>query len=77
LDRLAELAGGRDDIRTEVAGELAGGWLAAPGRHLGHELVAADLLILAGVTDGDRLEEAVRLGVERGQGALRGYHPGD
>ena len=75
LDRLAELAGGRDDVRTETAGVLAGDWWAAPGRHIGHELIAAGLLILAGVTDRDQLEEAVRTGYERGKGSLQSYDP--
>jgi hypothetical protein len=75
LDRLADLTGGRDDLRTQEAGILAGLWFASPSRHLGHELVAAGLLVLAGVTDRDRLEKAVRLGYERGRGALQGYDP--
>lgn len=77
LDRLAAAAEGRDDIRTQEAGILAGVWFAAPGRHLGHELIAAGLLILAGVTDRDQLEIAVRLGYERGRGSLQGYDPTD
>ena len=77
LDRLAELAAGRDDVRTQTAGELAGGWFAAPGRHIGHELIAAGLLILSGVVDRDQLEEAVRVGYERGRGSLQGYDPTD
>jgi hypothetical protein len=77
LDRLAAAAEGRDDIRAEVAGTLAGGWFASPGRHLGHELIAAGLLILAGVTDGDQLEQAVKVGYERGKGSLQGYDPTD
>ena len=47
LEQLAEAAGGRDDLRTQTAGILAGLWLASPGRHHGHELIAAGLLILA------------------------------
>ena len=75
LSHLTDLAGGHDDLRTREAGTLTGLWFAAPGRHLGHELVAAGLLILAGVTDRDKLEEAVRVGYERGKGSLRGYDP--
>jgi hypothetical protein len=75
LDRLAELADGVDDVRTRTAGELAGGWFAAPGRHIGHELVAAVLLILAGVTDREQLEQAVRVGYQRAKGSLQGYGP--
>ncbi len=75
LVRLAGLADGRDDVRTETAGVLAGYWFAAPGRHIGHELIAAGLLILAGITDRDQLEAAVRTGYERGRGSLEGYDP--
>jgi hypothetical protein len=77
LVELARAAGGRDDLRTQTAGILAGTWYAHPGRHIGHELIAAGLLILSGAVDRDQLEEAVRLGYERGSDALRGYDPTD
>ena len=77
LDRLTEVAGGRVDIRTQAAGILAGTWYSHPGRYIGHELVAAGLLLLSGVVDRDQLEEAVRLGYERGSDTLRGYDPTD
>jgi hypothetical protein len=38
---LREIAAGRDDIRVECAGTIAGSWLATPGTHHGHELIAA------------------------------------
>lgn len=41
LDRLAAVADGRDDLRTETAGEIAGVWMANPASHQGHELIAA------------------------------------
>jgi hypothetical protein len=41
---------GRDATRAKVAGTLTGNWSAQPDTHLGHELIAAGLLILAGVT---------------------------
>ena len=75
LDRLAELAEGRNDLRAEVAGTLAGNWLAQPESHQGHELIAAGLLILAGVTDRGEVGRAVRIGYERGRGSLEGYDP--
>lgn len=75
LDRLAELADGRDDLRRQEAGVLAGLWFASPGRQLGQELIAAGLLVLDGVTDRDQLEKAVRVGYERGKGSLQGYEP--
>jgi hypothetical protein len=77
LQQLADAAGGRDDLRVQTAGVIAGGWFASPGRHLGHELIAAGLLVLAGATDLDQLERAVRVGHERGSDALQGYAPTD
>ena len=74
LDRLAAGAEGRPDLRAEVAGQLAGTWFAQPDARIGHELIAAGLLILAGVTDRDALAEAVRVGYE---GSLQGYDPTD
>ena len=38
-------------------------------------LIAAVLLILAGITDRDQLEQAVGVGYERGKGSLQGYDP--
>jgi hypothetical protein len=51
--------------------------LAHPEGRQGHELIAAGLLILAGVTDRGTVAEAVRLGYERGKGSLQGYDPTD
>jgi hypothetical protein len=68
----------RDDIRlTQEAGILAGLWFAAPGRHLGHELIAAGLLVLAGVTDRDQLEQAVRLATSAARAACKGTTQAD
>ena|SRR5215212_1493594 len=47
LDRLAAAAEGQDSIRAEVAGELAGDSFAHPEGRIGHDLIAAGLLILA------------------------------
>jgi hypothetical protein len=77
LDRLAAAAEGRDDLRAEVAGQLAGEWFAESDARIGHELVAAGLLILAGVTDRAAVAEAVRVGYEHGKGSLQGYQPTD
>jgi hypothetical protein len=68
----AKAAEGRDDLRAEVAGRLAGLWFARPESQLGHELVAAGLLILAGVTDRGEAGRWVRIGYERGHGSLEG-----
>ena len=77
LERLATAAEGRDDLRAEVAGQLARTWFAQPDARIGHELIAAGLLILAGVTDRGAVAEAVRVGYERGKGSLQGYGPTD
>ena len=52
---------------------LAGNWFAQAEGQLGHELTAAGLLILAGVTDRRRVERWTRVGHERGRGSLRAY----
>ena len=75
LDRLAAAAEGRDDIRAEVAGTLAGTWFADTDRHHGYELIAAGLLILAGITDRGEVGRWTRVGYERGRGTLAGYDP--
>jgi hypothetical protein len=52
INRLREVAQGRDDIRTECAGVIAGSWFADAARR-GEDLVAAGLLMLAGHVDLD------------------------
>jgi hypothetical protein len=49
IDHLREAAQGRDDIRIECVGRIAGGWLACKERR-GEELIAAGLLMLAGAS---------------------------
>lgn len=46
-----------------------------PMATLGRELIAAGLLILAGVTDRREVERWTRVGCERGRGSLAGYDP--
>ena len=67
IDHLRETAQGRDDIRTECAGVIAGSWFAGGGRR-GEELIAAGLLMLAGPVDLDELDRSVRVGWERRRG---------
>jgi hypothetical protein len=67
-----EVAQGRDDIRTECAGTIAGGWFAGIGKR-GEDLVAAGLLMLAGRVDLDELDKWVRIGCERRRGASEPY----
>jgi hypothetical protein len=45
------------------------------GHRLGHELIAAGLLLQAGPVDRDPLKEWVWTGYERGQGTWLGYGP--
>jgi hypothetical protein len=71
IAELREMAGGRDDILAEAAGIEAGSWYAWPSTHVGHELVAAGMLIMAGGHDGKpfdfgELERWTRVGYERG-----------
>jgi hypothetical protein len=48
IAELREIADGRNDILAEAAGITAGSWYAWPSTHIGHELIAAGMLILAG-----------------------------
>jgi hypothetical protein len=75
IDHLREVAQGRDDIRTECAGTIAGAWFAGADRR-GEELIAAGLLMLAGHVDLDELDRWMRIGWERRRGATMPY-PGD
>jgi hypothetical protein len=68
IDHLREVAEGRDDIRVECAGIIAGWWFAGLGRR-GEELIAAGLLMLAGPVDLDELDRWMRIGWERSRGA--------
>ena len=74
---LRELAGGRDHVLAEAAGITAGSWFAWPSTHMGYELVAAGMLIMAGGHDGksfdfNELERWTRLGYERGMRFRKG-----
>jgi hypothetical protein len=68
IDHLREVAHGRDDIRTECAGIIAGSWFAGIGKR-GEDLIAAGLLMLAGYVDLAELDRWVRVGWERRRGA--------
>ena len=74
---LREIADGRNDILAEAAGITAGAWYANPAGHVGHELAAAGMLILAGGGHGvpldyHELERWTRVGYERGTATRRG-----
>jgi hypothetical protein len=68
IDHLRGIAQGRDDIRIECAGVIAGSWFSSKYRR-GEDLVAAGLLMLAGYVDFDELDEWIRVGWERRSGA--------
>jgi hypothetical protein len=77
IAELRELAGGRNDILAEAAGIEAGSWVAWPSTHVGHELIAAGMLIMAGGHDGkpldfEELERWTRVGYERGMRFRKG-----
>jgi hypothetical protein len=76
IDHLAEMAQGRDDLRTECAGIIAGSWFAGIGKR-GEDLIAAGLLMLAGHTDLGELDKWVRIGWERRRGASDPYPDGE
>ena len=72
---LREIAAGRDDIRVECAGTIAGSWFGSSGTKYGHELIAAGLLLVAGPVDRDLLKQWVRTGYETQQSNWLGYGP--
>ena len=47
IAELREIVNGHDDILAEAAGITAGSWYAWPSTHVGHELIAAGMLIMA------------------------------
>jgi hypothetical protein len=77
ITELRDIADGRDEVIAEAAGITAGSWYAWPTTHVGHELVAAGLLIMAGGHDGkpldyEELERWTRTGYERGMRFRKG-----
>lgn len=77
VDELRRLADGRNDLLAREAGLTAGAWLASPATHVGHELIAAGLLIFAGHRlDYSELERWVHIGYERGRTARGDIHAG-
>ncbi len=77
IAELREIADGRNDVLAEAAGITAGSWYAWPSTHIGHELIAAGMLIMAGGGNGtpldyDELERWTRVGFERGTRSRNG-----
>ena len=71
ISELREIADGSDHVLAEAAGITAGSWYASPATHVGHELIAAGMLILAAGGSGkpldySELERWTRVGYERG-----------
>lgn len=75
IQRLAAEAEGRDDLRVETAGLIAGWWFGSPDIEQGYELIAVGLLLLAGPVDGDVLVHWVRTGAERRGRSRESYDP--
>ena len=77
IAELRRLAAGHDEVLAEAAGIIAGAWYASPATHVGHELIAAGMLILAAgglgtPLDYDELERWTRVGYERGMRFRKG-----
>jgi hypothetical protein len=77
IEELRQIADGRNDILAEAAGITADSWYAWPSTHVGHELIAAGMLIMAGGHGGkpmdyDELERWTRTGYERGMRFRKG-----
>ena len=77
IAELREMAKGRNDVLAEAAGITAGSWYAWPSTHVGHELIAAGMLIMAGGGNGTPLdygdlERWTRVGYERGMRSRKG-----
>jgi hypothetical protein len=77
IAELRQIADGGDYVLAEAAGITAGSWYAGPATHVGYELIAAGMLILAGggrgmPLDYDELERWSRVGFERGMRSRKG-----
>jgi hypothetical protein len=71
IAELRKIAAGHDEVLAQAAGITAGVWYTSPATHVGHELIAAGMLILAAgglgrPLDYDELERWTRVGYERG-----------
>jgi hypothetical protein len=71
IAELRQIADGNAAVLSEAAGITVGSWYAWPSTHLGYELVAAGMLLMAADHDGkpldyDELERWTRVGFRRG-----------
>ena len=55
IAELRHIADGGDHVLAEAAGITAGSWVAWPSTHMGYELLAAGMLIMAAGHDGKPL----------------------
>jgi hypothetical protein len=72
LPSFAKIADGRDHVLAEAAGIIAGYWYAWPSTHIGHELIAAGMLIMAGGGNGKPLSTMRSWSVGRASGSRGG-----
>ena len=77
IAELREIADAATTSLAEAAGITAGYWYAWPSTHIGHEMIAAGMLIMAGGGNGppldyDELERWTRVGYERGMRSSKG-----
>jgi hypothetical protein len=77
IAEIREIADGHDEVLAEAAGITAGSWYAWPAAHVGYEIAAAGMMIMAGGHDGkpfdfDDLERWTRVGYERGMRFRKG-----
>ena len=77
IAQLRQIADGNEAVLSEAAGITVGSWYAWPSTHVGYELVAAGMLIMASGHDGkpmdyDELERWTRAGFERGNKVPQG-----
>ena len=63
IAEIHELAAGRNDILARAAGTTVGAWWASPTTKVGHELIVAGMLIMAGGRS--RLRRAGPVGADR------------
>ena len=76
LNHTRAVIGDRLDLRADVAGTIAGFWLAGPARQRGHELIAAGLTLVSGPVNSKAVARWVRVGYQRGTDATASNNPG-
>ena len=78
IDQLAEVSQGRDDLRIEAAGNMAGAWFANPeaAPQFGYDSSPPACSWSAGSTTGTSSSKRFSIGWERRLGSRRGYGPG-